>query len=194
MLLMLMILLLIGYSFGGVVAFELARQLLHEGKWVKGVILIDSPCPIDHEPLPNAIIAHITKSGSTNDSGRAGRQRVSAQFQANAALLGRYKITPTSLGYPKVIMLRSRETLDCERLCGVRYPWISDQQARSKALVAWEGLVGQSIQVLDIPGNHFEAFATQNVSSRQLLSDGQGSNDGLRAGLGYKLISEPKRI
>lgn len=75
----------------------------------------------------------------------------------------------TSVAYAKVIMLRSRETLNGEKLCGVRYPWISDQRARSEAVVAGEKLVGQSIQVLDIPGNHFEAFAPQNVSPRQVL-------------------------
>lgn len=157
---------MLGYSFGGIVAFELARQLLKEGKQVKGVVLIDSPYPINHEPLPNAVIAHITQSASTNDPGRGGRQRVSAQFEANAALLGKYKMPPGSTVFPKVIMLRSRELLDCEKLCGVKYAWISNQQARSEAIVAWEKLVGQSIEVLEIPGNHFEAFAPQNVSRR----------------------------
>lgn len=154
-------------------AFELARQLLQEGKQVKGVILIDSPYPINHEPLPNAIIAHITQSGSTNDAGSAARQRVSARFQANAALLGKYKMPPRRSAFPKIIMLRSRETLNCEKLCGVRYPWISNQQARSEAVIAWEKLVGQKIQVLDIPGNHFEAFAPQNVSPRPEQESGR---------------------
>lgn len=163
-LLMLTIILLLGYSFGGVVAFELAHQLLRKGEQVKGIVLIDSPYPIDHEPLPNAIISHITRSGSTNDSGSAGRQRVTAQFQANAALLGKYKPSATRIDFPKVIMLRSRETFDSERLCGVRYPWINDQNTRSEAILAWEKLVRQKIPVLDIPGNHFETFAPQNVS------------------------------
>lgn len=74
---------------------------------------------------------------------------------------------PRSSAFPKIIMLRSRETLDCEKLCGVRYPWISNQQTRSEAVVAWGKLVGQKIQVLDIPGNHFEAFAAKNVSAHR---------------------------
>ena len=153
-----------GFSFGGVVAFEMARQLLQKGKQIKGIILIDSPYPIDHEPLPDAIISHITKSGSSDDSEDEGRQLMSAQFQANAALLGKYQLPSTEVAYPNVIMLRSRETLDCEKVCGVHYPWISDQKSRSAAIVAWEQLVRQSIPVLDIPGHHFEAFASQNVS------------------------------
>ena len=152
-------LLLLGYSFGGIIAFELAQRLLRKGKQVKGIILIDSPYPIDHEPLPNAVISHITKSESTEDSESAGRQRISAQFQANAALLGIYKPSATKIDFPKVIMLRSQETLHSERLCGVRYPWISDQTTRSEAIFAWEKLVRQKIPILDIPGNHFESFA-----------------------------------
>lgn len=61
-------------------------------------------------------------------------------------------------------MLRSQDTFDSEGLCGVRYPWLSDQQTRSQAIIAWEKLIGQTIKVFDIPGNHFEAFALQNVS------------------------------
>ena len=76
MLLMLTIILLLGFLFLGVFAFELASQLLQKGEQVKSIILIDSPCPVDHEPLPNAISSYITKSGSTNDSGSAGRQRL----------------------------------------------------------------------------------------------------------------------
>lgn len=90
------------------------RASRQEGKQVKGVVLIESPYSLDPKPLPNAIIAHATKAGSTNDSGNASRQRVSAQFQSNAALLGVYKMPRTSVAYPKVIMLRSRETLNSE--------------------------------------------------------------------------------
>ena len=154
-----------GYSFGGVVAFQAAHQLHKEGKDVKGVILIDSPYPVNHEPLPNAVIAHVSQSVSSRDSSNAVRERVSKQFQANAALLGKYRPPQSSQISSKVVMLRSRDTFDSEGLCNVRYPWLSDQQTRSQAIVAWEKLVGQSIKVLEIPGNHFEVFAQQNVST-----------------------------
>ena len=148
----------------------MARQLLQKGKEVKGLILIDSPYPIDHEPIPNSIIAYFVNLWSRKDpeEGEETRQLMSTQFQANAALLGKYKPPATETAYPKVIILRSRETFDCDRLCGIQYPWISDQEARKAAIIAWEQLIGQSIPVLDIPGNHFEAFMSQNVSSVQV--------------------------
>lgn len=153
-----------GYSFGGVVAFQSAHQLRDEGKDVRGIVLIDSPYPVNHEPLPDAVIAHVSKAGSKNDSNHATLQRISKQFQANSTMLGKYKPPQSSQPFPKVVLLRSRDTFDSEGLCGVKYPWLSDQQTRSQAIAAWEKLIGQSIQVLEIPGNHFEVFAQQNVS------------------------------
>lgn len=147
---------------------EATHQLCQEGKNVKGVILIDTPYPVNHEPLPGAVIAHVSKAGSPSESQSLTRQRVSKQFQANAALLGKYKAPKTSQAFPKVVMLRSRDTFDSEGLCGVHYPWLSDQQTRSKAITSWEKLIGQSIKVFDIPGNHFEAFVPQNVSLMQI--------------------------
>ena len=119
---------------------------------------------MNHEPLPDAVIAHVSQSGASNESNNAARERVSKQFQANAALLGKYKVPQSSSIPSKVVMLRSRDTFDSEGLCGVQYPWLSDQHTRSQAVTAWEKLVGQDIKEMEIPGNHFEAFARQNVS------------------------------
>ncbi|KAL8823528.1 MAG: hypothetical protein Q9191_005774 [Dirinaria sp. TL-2023a] len=177
-----------GYSFGGVVAFQVAHQLREEGKDVEGIILIDSPYPVNHEPLPHAVIAHVSRSLSSKDSTKAVSERVSKQFQANAALLGKYRPPQSSQIVAKVVMLRSRDTFDSEGLCGVRYPWLSDQQTRSQAIAAWEKLVGQSIKVLEIPGNHFEAFTQQNVGPSRSAAD-----DPREADIGVAQISKTSR-
>ena len=147
-------------------AFEAAHQLHQQGREVKGIILIDSPYPVNHEPLPDEVIAHVSKAGSS-----ATRQRVAQQFQANAALLAEYQAPQSSHPFKKVVMLRSRDTFDCERLCGVHYPWLSDQNMRSRAVEAWKVLIGHDTKVLEIPGNHFEAFTMQNVSLPHYLVD-----------------------
>ena len=149
----------VGYSFGGVLAFEVAHQLHQQGREVKGIILIDSPYPVNHEPLPGEVIAHVSQGGSS-----ITRQRISQQFLANAALLAEYQAPQSSHLFKKVVMLRSRDTFDCERLCGVHYPWLSDQSVRSRAVEAWKVLIGHETKVLEIPGNHFEAFTLKNVS------------------------------
>lgn len=147
-------------------AFEAARQLIANGFEVKGLVLIDSPNPINHEPLPKEVIASITKSnnqpGTTTE-----RTAMEEEFHYNASLLGQYEAVPLSSSNTtklRAVMLRSREVMDTENLCGVSYEWLSDQNARSDAIAAWEGLVGGHLEVLSIPGNHFEPFTRNNVS------------------------------
>lgn len=157
-----------GWSFGGVVAFEAAHTLQALGFDIKGLILIDSPYPQDHHPLPERIIKYIlTKTNSKdsikyNDSDNSTSSHLLTEFKTNAALLGAY--FPSVLNrYIKSVMLRSRETLDTEALCGVRYDWLSSQRVRTEAIKGWETVVGGSVNVLEIPGNHFEAFDEQHV-------------------------------
>ena len=93
----------------------------------------------------------------------------------SAALLGKYKPSAATIDLPKIIMLRSRGTPDCERLCGVRYPWISDQSMRSEAILAGENTVRQEITALDVPNNRFENFLPLGTYvSFELVSTGCG--------------------
>ncbi|KAI0133794.1 thioesterase domain-containing protein [Xylariales sp. AK1849] len=155
-----------GWSFGGVVAFEAAQQLMANGFEVKGLILIDSPYPVNHEPLPNAVIANIVSPSSLSHHALNGRTELIEEFRFNASLLGSYEAVPfsrTNKLQLRTVMLRSQEVLDTESLCGVRYDWLSNQKARDAAILAWEGLVGGHIEVLPIPGNHFEPFSQNNI-------------------------------
>ncbi len=154
-----------GWSFGGLVAFEVARQLMANGFEVKGLILIDSPNPIDHEPLPEEVISCIIKFPNQTSAAKASAA-LQEEFRFNASLLGIYEAAPlfaTNGRKLKTVMLRSQDVLDTECLCGVSYEWLSNQDARAAAIVAWEGLVGGHVEVLPILGNHFEAFSSKNV-------------------------------
>lgn len=68
-----------GWSFGGVVAFEAARVLQAEGHAIAGVVLIDSPPPINHKPLSAAIINDVVR----------GAERVNWSVTLFAVLLGK---------------------------------------------------------------------------------------------------------
>ncbi len=57
-----------GWSFGGVVGFEAARQLMRRGVPVKGIVLINSPFPVDHVPSSNEFMA--VTSGAFTYGGR----------------------------------------------------------------------------------------------------------------------------
>lgn len=145
-----------GWSFGGIVAYEASYQLTKLGFTVKGLILIDSPLPINHTPLPEAIITHLVKNTDLID-----------EFKQNASLLGKYNPpTNTNIGTDfKVVILRSHDVIDTEKLCNVKYDWLSRQEARDEAVEGWMELLGVRARVLGIRGNHFEPFAQENVSS-----------------------------
>ncbi|KAF7557675.1 hypothetical protein G7046_g5967 [Stylonectria norvegica] len=156
-----------GWSFGGVVAFEVAQQLAAHGLNVKGLVLIDSPSPVNHEPLPSAVISGITKPSSKYEHLAWGSSVViEEEFRSNASLLGAYKPEsfPNATGRKlTTVLLRSQDVLDTEALYGVRYDWLSRREARDASVVAWEELVGDRVEVFPIQGNHFEPFLNNNI-------------------------------
>ena len=160
-------------------AYEVAAQLKSTGFDVKGLILIDAPFPRNHEPLPDEIIDYVLdgprkiKNGITKTN-----TSLQTEFRRNACLLGDY--SPPIVNPIKAVMLRSRDILDTEKLCGVRYDWLSNQAAHDDAVKEWEELLGGALDVLEIPGNHFQVFDEKFVSLRvdhasQLLMTRTGS-------------------
>ncbi|KAL8913791.1 MAG: hypothetical protein Q9172_007210 [Xanthocarpia lactea] len=158
-----------GWSFGGVVAFEAAHILQGQGVDVRGLVLIDSPYPHNHEPLPEEVIKYVlhrnsSRKGVKNQGDDTSKSSpLLLEFKANAALLGAYSPPHTRCDI-KTVILRSRDTFDTSALCGVKYDWLSSQSARTEAIKGWESIVGERVDVLDIPGNHFQAFEEQNIA------------------------------
>ncbi|KAI1111369.1 hypothetical protein F5Y14DRAFT_315219 [Nemania sp. NC0429] len=170
--------LLAGWSFGGVLAFEVSRQLQSLGHVVKGLILVDSPPPINHEPLPQEIVSYVTGSKTTGETAdvagasKQARERLSKRFQYHATLLQNYHPDPRTDNVP-CVMLKCSRSMDTETLCNVAYPWISDDEFRNSSVAQWEQLLGRSIPVLDIDCNHFEVFDTDyvhDVSEKMMLA------------------------
>ncbi|KAJ6170952.1 polyketide synthase [Penicillium chermesinum] len=153
-----------GWSFGGVVAFEAARILMARNHVVKGIILIDSPPPLAHQPLSADIIEAVIGSVETspNALGKAIRQLTHRSF------------FPT----PPAILLRSvdgwRRDGDTSDPRGVMNPksienaWLQDRSDARTATKDWEIVTGTTVRCFDIPGNHFQVFDVANV---QAVSD-----------------------
>lgn len=155
-----------GWSFGGVLAFEVSRQLRQRGNPPRGIVLIDSPSPIGHEPLPEAVISHVvSKYPNQRESGAAAKARgcIEAQFRRHAGLLQRYDPLPQD-GDVRCVSIVCRQTMDTQALCGVAYPWLAESGFREESVRSWERLLGQSIPVLEVDCNHFEVFELSNVS------------------------------
>ncbi|KAH9065286.1 polyketide beta-ketoacyl-synthase [Lactarius vividus] len=154
-----------GWSFGGIIAFEVARQLLDSGVVVKGVVLIDSPSPLNHVPLSDELIDSIVKFDGLNSASSNRRSLlVKRQFQMNSQILVSYDPVIGSGSYPQLVLLRS-----CEGYYpsgGPEIPeWLSRRSDHLSAIVGWEKIVGAPVKCIDIAGNHFQPFQTSFIST-----------------------------
>ncbi|KAL8924216.1 MAG: hypothetical protein Q9208_004180 [Pyrenodesmia sp. 3 TL-2023] len=166
------------WPFGGVVAFEARRQLVQRGTKVQGIILIDAPYPVNHQPLPQRIIHHAVVSGSPSNTPKsATNETLLHEFRYHADILVAYHRpsppTNKSAQRPilKTVILHSEAILDVQKLCGVHYDWPSSQAHRKPAVEKWKTIEQcDVVEVLPIPGNHFEAFMPGNIPaiSKQL--------------------------
>jgi thioesterase domain-containing protein len=158
-----------GWSFGGVVAFEMARRLKKLGHAVIGTILIDSPPPIDHQPLSPRLIDAVVQQGRmpNTETGKAIQALTRRSFGACASLLGAFSPrTAEELPAPNLYLLRS-----CE---GWRYPtnsdimtdpWVQDRSDPQMAVDGWEEVCRAKVRWEDIPGDHFRVFDKVNVNA-----------------------------
>ncbi|KAK4191184.1 hypothetical protein QBC35DRAFT_448468 [Podospora australis] len=58
---------LAGWSAGGVIAYEIVSQLVKAGDEVENLIIIDAPCPVTIEPLPQGLHAWFASIGLLGD-------------------------------------------------------------------------------------------------------------------------------
>jgi thioesterase domain-containing protein len=58
-----------GWSAGGYYLFEAAKILIADGEKVERLILIDSPCRLEFEALPEGVVAELTRKGLMGASG-----------------------------------------------------------------------------------------------------------------------------
>ncbi|KAF8074125.1 putative polyketide synthase [Lyophyllum atratum] len=149
-----------GWSFGGVAAYEIAHHLERLGTHVQGILLIDSPSPINHIPLSDALIDSILNIDGRSSSSEMGKL-VKAQFSMNARLLGKYHPEPTAGRCPPLVLLRSRDGF---RPSDVDVPaWLSNRSDPERAAAGWVTLSNGRVRVIDIPGHHFQPFQPSNI-------------------------------
>ncbi|KAJ5758156.1 type I iterative polyketide synthase [Penicillium nucicola] len=160
-----------GWSFGGVVAFEAARVLLAEGHAVTGVVLIDSPPPLNHKPLSANIIDAVTRGGR-NRGGLVGQtihSHVRKSFTACAGMLGAFEpeaVTSTSRPIPRTFLLRSKDGFQLQAADGIQEienAWLQDRSDPRTSIEDWEIVTKAKMPYMDIPGDHFQVFDAANT-------------------------------
>lgn len=130
-------------------------------------MLIDSPYPINHSPLPNAVISHIVKESSAAHRGVISD--LVKEFERNATLLSKYTPYDVDGGGGGMILktayLKGQKVFNSDALCGVKYDWLSNLEARSRAVEDWKALVRFDMRVLSVDCDHFEFFTPPYVST-----------------------------
>ncbi|KAH9480833.1 Type I Iterative PKS [Psilocybe cubensis] len=152
-----------GWSFGGVVAFEMARQIREKSLDVLGLVLIDSPSPLVSAQLSSGLIDKIVKHLEPN-----AQDFCKSQLMTNSELLRKYSPWDFTHKYPLVFLMSEQPypTFDDFDIPA----WLSDRSSKSSATFGWEILSEGPIETFSIPGHHFQAFDPQNVSISSFLS------------------------
>lgn len=162
-----------GYSFGGVVAFEMARLLFERSDCpVRGVVLIDSPPPLNHIPLARGTIQaamadkHVHAANKRPSEAAKFHEAIGALAVRNnlrrAVLLGQYRPRREGL-MPRVVLLRSSDGFKAVGHALPENKWLHDRRDVKTSSGAWERLVGVKIKVFDIPGDHFTPFEPDHI-------------------------------
>lgn len=155
-----------GWSFGGVVAYEIARQLSRTHA-VIGTILIDAPPPVSHTPLSSRIIDAVIGTESktpASETTKAVRALTRRSFHASANLLSAFH--PAAADTPDVFLLRSQNGWIHPSVPEIENAWLQDRFNPETALTGWKTLTRAStLRWADIPGNHFQVFDRVNVGA-----------------------------
>ncbi|EME41000.1 hypothetical protein DOTSEDRAFT_56054 [Dothistroma septosporum NZE10] len=84
-----------GWSAGGYYAFEVAKLLTAAGEKVERLILIDSPCRLVYEALPEQVVAELTRKGLMGASGeRKAPEWLVQHFTSTVISVEKYMPTP----------------------------------------------------------------------------------------------------
>ena len=83
-----------GWSAGGVIAYEIVDQLTKAGERVDRLIIIDAPCPVTIEPLPQGLHAWFASIGMLGEKGDKIPPWLLPHFAASVTALSNYDAEP----------------------------------------------------------------------------------------------------
>ncbi|KAL8840742.1 MAG: hypothetical protein Q9170_001180 [Blastenia crenularia] len=164
-----------GWSAGGVMSYEIIRQLTDAGDYVDSLVLIDSPSPATIEPLPASLHRFFGEIGLLGD-GEGAIERLPAwllpHFAQTVSALGAYKPQKPSLKQrPRVFAIWCEDGV-CKTPSDPRpdpYPeghalWLLENRTDFGANRWDEYLDGATLTTRHMPGNHFSMMREPYVS------------------------------
>lgn len=168
-----------GYSVGGVLAFEAARQLLEYGNDVKRMFLIDTPCPTFACSMPDALVdflISINRFGVMSEDevqeNKRGSPLAKHHFTLSRRQLSMYQVSRLpGRNIPQVVLFSAREGVDKQEW--VARPevlpaeqqlvdWFLNDRAEGE-LFQWDKVL-DNVKVVPVNGNHFSMMVPPMVS------------------------------
>ena len=171
-----------GWSLGGIHAFEAARQLLEQGEEVRGLFLIDSPCPGTLPPLPAPTFDILEQAGIFEGMKRMGRGiplATKQHFLKSVEALENW--TPEPMGRKrgpgKVVVvwgkdgmwegvseadMRKGEMASDEEIGSAAKDWLLGKRS-DYGPCGWDQLTGREVECHVVAGNHFSIMKAPKV-------------------------------
>ncbi|KAK2046110.1 hypothetical protein LZ31DRAFT_630118 [Colletotrichum somersetense] len=169
-----------GYSVGGVVAYEMTRQLLEEGDVVEKVFLIDTACPTYATSLPSTLIDHLESIGDyylgVGDDGRRRQMNNGCLLRSHHFTLARRQLATYQARRlpgrraPHFVLFSAREGV--EKQSQVTRPSFSQKENRivqwflddrPEGSLGWDEFLGNPTSVIRADGNHFSMMRSPNI-------------------------------
>jgi len=174
--------LLAGWSAGGVLAYEMTRQLIAKGEKVEKLLLLDSPCPVGLEALPPMFHQYCKEIGLLGtDHTIKLPEWLLPHFASTVRELTKYsdslgdasqidvsKMPPTVCIWARDGLVHKETDKKPDWDPSVRMPnsmhWLVNDRT-DLGTCGWEKLVGNNIKFLSVPGNHFTMMRPPLVCS-----------------------------
>jgi amino acid adenylation domain-containing protein len=137
-----------GWSSGGVIAFEMARQLEAQGRTVAPLLMIDSPAPMQHEPVDADTLARWL----LHDLGASVPAPVRAVVDAVVLATRRYRPSPAGL----------RAGISVLRAAQGQVPEFAGHPAAAAADWGWSAFTRGPVQATLLPGDHHTLWSPPN--------------------------------
>lgn len=164
-----------GWSAGGYYAFEVAKLLTSAGEKVRRMILIDSPCRLEFEALPEQVVGELTRKGLMGASGeKKAPEWLVQHFTSTVISVDKYMPTPLdkSLVPKNVNFIWVREGLvksiaesGLQVDLSVKVTRFLLEPRGDLKTVGWEKLLPGADYSFDyMTGNHFQITQPPHVS------------------------------
>ncbi|KAJ5379344.1 polyketide synthase [Penicillium cosmopolitanum] len=169
-----------GWSAGGVLAYAVACQLIEIEEEIEALLLIDSPCPINLQPLPSELLHFVDSLGLLGVQGSAPNWLI-PHFEASVRNLADfipYPMDPEEAPRTHIIWASDGLVSESDEK---QFPR-SDAEAKSVKFLlddrqslgtyGWEKLIGsENISVEFMEGNHFTMIREPKVKQLPTILD-----------------------